>query len=1115
MDLVLDLTAHAVSYISFIQDYVKYHLGLEDSGKLNEEHIELWDAYRIIKHQYELDSVLETRLKDLVFATQPQIYSNTFQSLFTSISSSLMNWLEKNISSNRDILFEKFPYESSSLNYAPNYWRLLISRELYHNSSSCLPLCDALFYMPVQIIYCLGANKLSLRKQRVIQVWNILSEDNMLNKVDKKFNERWWKSTIHNKMRSEIAKEMLVNRSSWVPGLISNSNAIPFESFFEDELKDISESRMIRVKTIQKEEPGKRVHSNNVMSLQGNSQSFNNLISTIKNDVTNGKMGQFESPYEKSASMNLFGVAFSGGGIRSATFNLGVLQKLAEYDILRYVDYLSTVSGGGYIGSWFISWIKESGSVDKVTKRLNITKSADPMGEEVRPVRWLRMYSNYLTPNVSIMSADAWTMGMTWLRNTIINLIILILLASIGLVFLFLFNKSWEQWSEYLEIHAGLSQVIWTSVLLQIPASIVAGIGMHMFNQNSSALYFLNFGRSKFFTSIFLSYCFLSAMVISLMITIVEDDRQSYWDIFQSTRIIGIAGFCCLFFTAMIGKYYEHWNSASLRLKGFVLLFISSIIAALIGHALLALVIYLYEHYETIYQLLNCYFWFIFGPPAILEIYAIVIVSRMAVMGNYFPDGRREWWGKMGGIFHRLSLNWIIINLAVFVLHKWIIHINNEILIPSGITWITIVGLAVKMAYNSSSSNPVKGVPVKEIFIRFAPYLFMGGFIILCSIITGPVKESLFSGPNLLKEFLVWLLLCGVIIFLGCRIGVNEFSLHYFYRNRLIRAFLGAVRRRPERSRSANPFTGFDDLDDHHLKLFRPMQKYYGPYPLINTSLNCSVVSDLDRQDRKAESFIFSPLFCGFDVSPTRSAAFNKNNSFDYGYRPTESYAYEEGPTLGTAMAISGAAVNPNMGYHSSPGTAFLLTIFNVRLGWWIGNPRLDKWRSSDPYFGIAYLIQDLLGKSNTNSEYVCLSDGGHFDNMGIYELIRRRCKYILLSDAEEDPNEICEGLANAIRRCYIDFGAVINIPMDKILHDKKVHVIYGTIRYGGEMQPSGILIYVKACLTGDESTDLREYKKKNAFFPHQSTADQFYDEAQFESYRKLGWHSLDQPFNK
>ena len=370
-----------------------------------------------------------------------------------------------------------------------------------------------------------------------------------------------------------------------------------------------------------------------------------------------------------------------------------------------------------------------------------------------------------------------------------------------------------------------------------------------------------------------------------------------------------------------------------------------------------------------------------------------------------------------------------------------------------------------------------------------------------------------------LLSFVLCILIGVITVVISWRVGVNEFSLHYFYRNRLVRAYLGATRPRKQREQTVNKFTNFDKLDDMKLASLVKENSYCGPFMILNTALNATVITDeLDRQDRKAESFVFTSKYCGFDCSRTRSAARSTKKSYEFAYRPTKDYSAEGGPDLGTAMTVSGAAVNPNMGYHSSPATAFLLTIFNVRLGCWIGNPRKSYWKYADPKFGLAYLISDLVGTSDTTANFVSLSDGGHFDNMGIYELIRRRCKYILLCDAEEDDDLSCEGLANAIRRCRIDFGAQIDIDisdittLDKDTKFAKQHFVTGTIWYPGDhpQRPSGVLTYVKASLTSNLSVDIREYFIQNKQFPQQSTGDQFFDEAQFESYRKLGFSSLD-----
>ena len=231
--------------------------------------------------------------------------------------------------------------------------------------------------------------------------------------------------------------------------------------------------------------------------------------------------------------------------------------------------------------------------------------------------------------------------------------------------------------------------------------------------------------------------------------------------------------------------------------------------------------------------------------------------------------------------------------------------------------------------------------------------------------------------------------------FLAWRVDINEFSLHHFYKNRLVRCYLGASS--PDREAKSNPFTGFSSRDDVRLATLHTGagsvpgeggKPYIGPYLIVNAALNISHGKRLAWQERKAASFIFTPRYSGYDGVMLKTEA---GESLDpNAFRPTNEYAYPEpnqegGIHLGTCVAISGAAASPNMGYHTSTAVAFLLTLFNVRLGWWLGNPRhTRKWRRSGPMIGLLYLVDELFGMTTAESDYVYLSDGGHFENMGI-----------------------------------------------------------------------------------------------------------------------------------
>jgi hypothetical protein len=285
------------------------------------------------------------------------------------------------------------------------------------------------------------------------------------------------------------------------------------------------------------------------------------------------------------------------------------------------------------------------------------------------------------------------------------------------------------------------------------------------------------------------------------------------------------------------------------------------------------------------------------------------------------------------------------------------------------------------------------------------------------------------------------------------------------------------------------------------------------PLHVVNTTLNLVSEGTLALQQRKSEAFTISPLHAG---------------SWTLGYRPSNAYACERhasdtrGISLGTAVTISGAAASPNMGAGSTPALTFLLTLFNARLGAWLGNPGPAghaTWHHADPRLGPVPVLRELFGLTNDRSPYVFLSDGGHFENLGLYEMVRRRCHCIIVSDAGCDPGYTFQDLSNAVRKIRIDFSIPIEFPPDGLgmsvagQGKGNPHLAIGTIRYSVVDGPvaNGVLIYMKATLSGDEAVDVLNYARSHPDFPHESTANQFFTEAQFESYRTLGLHTLQQ----
>jgi hypothetical protein len=324
----------------------------------------------------------------------------------------------------------------------------------------------------------------------------------------------------------------------------------------------------------------------------------------------------------------------------------------------------------------------------------------------------------------------------------------------------------------------------------------------------------------------------------------------------------------------------------------------------------------------------------------------------------------------------------------------------------------------------------------------------------------------------------------GLFLFNLIFLDVNISSGHGFYRDRLSAAY---VFRRDENG---------DIVPNDTLKLSAlNAEATAAPYHLINVALNLQGSSDPAMRDRRADFFILSSRFCG---------------SHRTGYQPTPLLeAIDDHIDLGTALAISGAAASPNMGVATFKPLVFVLTLLNIRLGYWLPNPaQLASWRRRflpTPWL----LLRESVSAVDDRGPYVNVSDGGHLENLGAYELLRRRCKLIVAVDAEADPDLFFGALVKLIRYARIDLGIEIEIDLGALRPAETGRSTHqwaiGRIRYGdGE---EGRLLYLKSTLVSDlASEDIRDYLDHQPAFPHQPTSDQFFHEAQFEAYRSLGY---------
>jgi hypothetical protein len=198
------------------------------------------------------------------------------------------------------------------------------------------------------------------------------------------------------------------------------------------------------------------------------------------------------------------------------------------------------------------------------------------------------------------------------------------------------------------------------------------------------------------------------------------------------------------------------------------------------------------------------------------------------------------------------------------------------------------------------------------------------------------------------------------------------------------------------------------------------------------------------------------------------------------------------------------------------------LAFLNVRLGFWAPTPNRRRWRSPQARLWPFYLLSECLSQTNDLGSYCYLTDGGHFDNTGLYALVERGCRYIVVVDCGADPTPTFSDIGEAIRRCRIDFGAEIDVAVQPFTRGKnrlaRTHFAVGSIRYSRShaaalgwdplMDRHGIVVWIKPAVRHKDSADVRQYALENEDFPQQTTGDQWFNEAQFESYRRLGLES-------
>jgi len=851
------------------------------------------------------------------------------------------------------------------------------------------------------------------------------------------------------------------------------------------------------------------------------------LLQVESRDLRLGK-----DPERPAAQKSLIGLAFSGGGIRSATFNLGMLEALAHARLLHVFDYVSTVSGGGYIGSWLMALMyHQQIGIKEVEDRLLPHKYTPASAADPAELHFLRNYSNYLTPRKGLLGADFWAFAATYLRNTVLNQMILILL----LLSVLLLPRALVYLPNRLEALENLTQhALPAQGTALILAFLLVGLAVTFMGLN---LLWVDPQTSKTppwyakqwaVQLVVVVPLIMSAALVSYGISYyigygILDDPL--WD----PPVVGLILYLGLWAGAFLMRAVVR---AKRRISGpaapsaRLVLITAAITGALVGYLFLPFGKFLTPPPPPLDNYFN---WriFAFGTPAFVLVMMLAAMLHIGLMGRGMSDGHREWWARLAGWLTIYTICWLLLFLmAVYVpvglARLWGAHFPKLFTIGT-LLWLTstVYGVLFGKSKDTGAINPAAPMTKKMLgyVARLTPYIFILGLLSALSLLAARVALVLtgdsnpmsqlpfaFSGPSVLVACLV---LFATAFLLSWRVNINEFSIHHAYRNRLVRCYLGAS----VPNRQAQAFTGFSEADDLPLGVLEIPSgsvepKDARPLPILNTSLNVVRGKELALQTRKARSFAFTPLYAGF----TREVIGGTDWQSAYALTKdsgAKQQGCERGISLGTAVAISGAAASPNMGFYSQPALAFLMTLFDVRLGWWIANPSNQKnWPLGGPRVGFFWLLRELLGSTSDDSGFVYLSDGGHFENLGIYELVRRGCKLIVAGDASCDPSGGFGDLHNAIERCRTDFGVEIELDPSETKKQNGLaqsHFAVGKIHYSNSPDQNGVIVYLKPTLVTGDPADVLGYMATNPSFPDDTTANQWFDEAHFENYRALG----------
>jgi hypothetical protein len=813
------------------------------------------------------------------------------------------------------------------------------------------------------------------------------------------------------------------------------------------------------------------------------------------------------------------GLALSGGGIRSATFCLGVLQALASKGLLRRVDFLSTVSGGGYIGGFLGALIQRSEPIEK----------GDPVGIERAerdlrnpfslPLRWLREHGRYMSPNGA---GDEIVAAAVYLRNlaaihVVLATMVFAVLAGATLLRVWAASRGPDALRQWIDTWLLLSPYILLPLILLAMVSFPLGW----------AYWFIQRDKNRQLSDWVAAPTAALIVVVAggVLWTMQPADPCAVWALrfFVVTPILALLAWLVAWIRAkqQVGVDVEVFARSKLS---------QWLAASLVAAAGLTTFALVDSTGQGIYRWLSsseAQWSSLKGGTLVGAVAAfLAAISKLApLLGD--KQGERHLSlpkNLLAGLAAVLVLGWILSSLSAITYAMAglgrvpspgkPLELNQESLIwlTAGACLLSVLCGQTIRFINSSSHQALYGNRLTRAYL-------------------GASNRNRFveaSGQRLSDPIR------------GDNIGWGEYApfeaggpLH-IVNVTLNETVLGASQVE-QRDRKGLPMA-------------------VGPCGLSG-GVESHALWKQSSDDEKKTANDWTGQLPGSSTDwikplPRPGGAFHL-----FSGAALESHAVEA-LTVGTWTAISGAAFSTGLGARTSVALSLLLGVANVRLGYWWNShvePGDRKAARTNPtlrnHVGEwinwllpvqTHLFQEFTARFfGPNRERWYLSDGGHFENTACYELLRRRVPFIIACDDGQDASYTFEDLANLVRKARTDLCADIRFLersdietlVDPSLHNvigvlddfrtaaegeivaglargfSRAHAMLARVYYEGAKDADSMILFIKPSVTGDEPLDILQYRQRRRAFPQEPTTDQYFDEAQWESYRALGEH--------